>query len=49
MNLKQLSFALDGVDKGVAFEDIKCGEDIYYRLAVTLGEEGDKAELIHYE
>ena len=47
--LKKISFEVNGMDKGVAFENIKCGDDIYYRLAVTLEENGNKVELIKYE
>ena len=49
LKLKKISFEVDGVDKGVAFENIKCGEHIYYRLAVTLKEDGDKVILLNYE
>ena len=49
LSSKQISFEIDGVNKGVAFKDIKYGDDIYYRLAVSLEKEEDIVQLIDYQ
>ena len=49
LNSKQVSFEIDGENKGIAFDGIKCGEDIYYRMAVTIEECSDKVILDKHE
>ena len=48
LDLKQISFQIDGKSQGVAFKDVKCDDNIYYRLAVSFGDKGDKIELVNY-
>ena len=47
--LKQSSFEVDDIDKGVAFEHIRDYGDPSYRIAVTLQDPGDKVELLQFE
>ena len=49
LNLKrrELSFYLDGIACGVAFDDIECDKDIYYKMAISFFSPGS-VELLHY-
>ena len=45
---KELTFYVDGECLGVAFDDIKCGEDRYYRMAIEFQFSGSSARLVDY-
>ena len=49
LNMKRISFHIDGEDKGIAFEDIACGDDICYRLAVTIYDSDDSVEIVNFK
>ena len=48
MKLHQLSFSVDNVDQGIAFDNIKTGKDIEYRLMVSLYYVGATVEILKF-
>ena len=49
MNKKELRYAVNDEDQGVAFDDIECGDDIIYYLAITIEHTGDHLSMIDYQ
>ena len=48
-NTGQLSFKINENEDRIAFKDIKVGEDIQYRLAVSMCEAGSKLQLLEFK
>ena len=49
LKMKTLSFGLSEQSLKPAFENIKCGEDIQYKMAVSFENKDSKVQLIKYE
>ena len=45
---KKITFYKNGISQGVAFTDIKVGDDIVYRLSVSLGGKDNKVSIINF-
>ena len=45
---KELSFFVNDKDQGIAWKDIKCNDDIQYRLAVTLTQQNSSVSIISF-
>ena len=48
LKLRQLSFSVDDVDQGIAFKNIKKGENINYRLMVSMSHQNSSVEIIQF-
>ena len=48
LDTKELGFKINGEDQGVAFEDIKNGADIKYRLVVWVQSRRDCVEIVDF-
>ena len=46
---KQVSFVVNDKDQGIAYSDVKIGEDITYRLVVALKDEDDFVEIESFQ
>ncbi len=46
---KIIKFHLNGQDQGVAFENVECGDDIYYKLAVTIYHKFTQLTIVKYD
>lgn len=48
LNQRQISFAINDEDQGVAYKDIQVGEDIHYRMFVSLYFVHDSVEIVSF-
>ena len=46
---RNIKFDLNGVEQGIAFENIECGDDIYYKLAVCIYHKYTELTILEYE
>ena len=49
LNKRQLSFAINGEDQGVAFHEIKQEKDLIYRFMALIYSEGSSIEIVNFE